>query len=66
MVSSVLVDALSDPTRSLLELYDANQDIDNFPAIVATHFADIFTSKDAFSEVHRPVSVYLLSPNSAL
>ncbi|KAJ7093101.1 putative alanine racemase-domain-containing protein [Mycena epipterygia] len=51
MVSSVPVDALSDPTRSLLELYDANQDSDNFPAIVAAHFADIFTSKDAFSEI---------------
>lgn len=51
MVSSILVDTLSDPTRSLLELYDANQDIDNFPAKVAAHFADIFASKDAFSEV---------------
>ncbi|KAJ6547200.1 putative alanine racemase-domain-containing protein [Mycena capillaripes] len=51
MVSSLLVDALNDPTRSLLELYDANQDVDNFPAKVAVHFADIFASKDAFSEI---------------
>ncbi|KAJ7070358.1 putative alanine racemase-domain-containing protein [Mycena belliarum] len=50
MVSSVLVDALSDPTRSLVELYNEIKDIDNFPARVAAHFADIFASKDAYSE----------------
>ncbi|KAJ7929359.1 putative alanine racemase-domain-containing protein [Mycena leptocephala] len=59
MVSSILVDTLSDPTRSLLELYDANQDIDNFPAKVAAHFADIFASKDAFSEIP---SIYTVDP----
>ncbi|KAJ7168060.1 mini-chromosome maintenance replisome factor-domain-containing protein [Mycena crocata] len=51
MVSSILVDALSDPTRSLLELYDANPDIGNFPAKVASHFTEIFASRDAFSEI---------------
>ncbi|KAJ6606625.1 putative alanine racemase-domain-containing protein [Mycena vulgaris] len=52
MVSSVMVDALSDPTRALLELYDANlKDVENFPSRVAAHFADIFASKDAFSEI---------------
>ncbi|KAJ6618233.1 putative alanine racemase-domain-containing protein [Mycena sp. CBHHK59/15] len=51
MVSSVLVDALSDPTHALLELYDANQDIDNFPAKVTAHFANIFASSDAFCEI---------------
>ncbi|KAF7338574.1 Mini-chromosome maintenance complex-binding protein [Mycena venus] len=51
MVSAVPIDALSDPTRELLELYDANQDTDDFPAKVARHFADIFSSKDAFSEI---------------
>ncbi|KAJ7470418.1 putative alanine racemase-domain-containing protein [Mycena latifolia] len=59
MVSSVLVDALSDPTRSLLELYDENQDLDSFPARVAAHFADIFASKDAFSEIP---SIYAVDP----
>ncbi|KAJ6500365.1 mini-chromosome maintenance replisome factor-domain-containing protein [Mycena sanguinolenta] len=51
MVSALPVDAISDPTRSLLELYDANQDIDEFPTKVTAHFADIFASKDAFSEI---------------
>ncbi|KAJ7702444.1 putative alanine racemase-domain-containing protein [Mycena rosella] len=59
MVSSVLVDALSDPTRALLELYDANQDIDTFPARVAAHFGDIFASKDAFSEIP---SLHIIDP----
>jgi hypothetical protein len=67
MVSSVLVDALSDPTQTLLELYDPKQDIDNFPAKVASHFATIFGSKDAFSEV--PFSIqnsYELFPKLSL
>jgi hypothetical protein len=56
MVSSVFVDALSDPTRSLLELYAENKDIDNFPAKVTAHFAEIFSSQDAFTEVNPPIS----------
>ncbi|KAJ7349355.1 mini-chromosome maintenance replisome factor-domain-containing protein [Mycena albidolilacea] len=59
MVSSVPVDAISDPTRSLLDLYDANPHIDDFPAKVAAHFADIFASKDAFSEIP---SIYTVDP----
>ncbi|KAJ7849081.1 mini-chromosome maintenance replisome factor-domain-containing protein [Mycena olivaceomarginata] len=59
MVSSVPVDAISDPTRSLLDLYDANPHIDDFPAKVAVHFADIFASKDAFSEIP---SIYTVDP----
>ncbi|KAJ7684781.1 hypothetical protein DFH06DRAFT_1027944, partial [Mycena polygramma] len=50
MVSSLLVDTILDPTRELLDLYDANH-ADDFPAKVAAHFADIFASKDAFSEI---------------
>ncbi|KAJ7197275.1 mini-chromosome maintenance replisome factor-domain-containing protein, partial [Mycena pura] len=59
MVSSVLVDALSDPTRSLEELYDADRRIVDFPATVAAHFSNIFASEDAFSEIP---SIYVVNP----
>ncbi|KAJ7184146.1 putative alanine racemase-domain-containing protein [Mycena filopes] len=51
MVKSDFVDALADPTRALLDLFETNQDIDAFPAKVAAHFADIFASKDTFDEI---------------
>jgi hypothetical protein len=51
MVSSLLADALQDPTRVLLELFDAYDAIDGFPDHVSRHFSGIFRSSDAFQEV---------------
>jgi hypothetical protein len=56
MVSALLVDALQDPTRALLELYnDYNPEasVDGFPSKVSRHFSEIFNSIDAFTEVSR-------------
>jgi len=61
MVSSLLVDALKDPTCSLLELYDPTTQLDAFPALVSSHFSQIFSSVDAFQEVcssHRDTFTY--------
>ncbi|CAK5279504.1 unnamed protein product [Mycena citricolor] len=58
MVSSVLVDALSDPTKTLVDLFDPT-DSNGFPAKVTSHFANIFASKDAFSEIP---SIYSVDP----
>lgn len=51
MVSSILVDALNNPTQALLELYDTGTNVDTFPQKVSEHFARIFDSIDAFREV---------------
>ncbi|KAJ7043326.1 putative alanine racemase-domain-containing protein [Mycena alexandri] len=59
MVKSDFVDALSDPTRALLDFYHPGADIDAFPASVAAHFAHIFASNDAFSEIP---SIYTVDP----
>ena len=64
MVSSVLVDALSDPTRSLEELYDADRHIVDFPDTVAAHFSNIFASEDAFSEVSSSSKITSFIPLS--
>ncbi|KAF8185027.1 mini-chromosome maintenance replisome factor-domain-containing protein [Mycena galopus ATCC 62051] len=59
MVNALPIDALADPTRSLLEFYDANKDIEDFPAKVAAHFDKIFASEDAFSEIP---SIFAVDP----
>jgi hypothetical protein len=51
MVSSLLVEALNDPTRVLREIYDPSKEIDTFPSTVSGHFSKIFESFDAFQEV---------------
>lgn len=62
MVSSLLVDTLQNPTRSLLELYDSSKSIDDFPSTVSRHFSDIFKTIDAFQEVSTlKYAVYLRS-----
>lgn len=49
MVSSLLVDAVNDPTCELNKLYDNSV---AFPAKVSAHFSKIFESVDAFREVY--------------
>ncbi|KAF7304631.1 hypothetical protein MKEN_01177000 [Mycena kentingensis (nom. inval.)] len=59
MVSSTFVDAISDPTQALEELYAQNNAPDGFPARVSAHFTHIFASKDAFSEIP---SIHAIDP----
>ncbi|KII88881.1 hypothetical protein PLICRDRAFT_109472 [Plicaturopsis crispa FD-325 SS-3] len=51
MVSSVFVDAIRDPARAMLDLYDPSNSIDDFPSTVSRHFAEIFSTSDAFHEI---------------
>jgi hypothetical protein len=51
MVSSLLPDALANPTAVLLDLFQSSHDLDRFPSTVTTYFADIFSTKDALNEV---------------
>ncbi|KAJ7074392.1 hypothetical protein C8F01DRAFT_1043556 [Mycena amicta] len=62
MVASVFVDAISDASRSLEELYDENRGRENFPAIAWSHFDSIFASKDAFSEIP---SIHAINPTKS-
>jgi hypothetical protein len=50
MVSSLLVDALSNPTKALLDLYSP-ENAKEFPTVVKTHFVDVFASDTAFNQV---------------
>lgn len=57
MVSSLLTDALTDPTAVLHDLFQDHRDIDTFPAKVSAHFSDVFGPLDAFKEVQsRPTT----------
>ncbi|KAG6816940.1 hypothetical protein H0H87_001455 [Tephrocybe sp. NHM501043] len=49
MVSSLLADALADPTAALNALH--SEDLDAFPSVVADHFKAVFGSYDAFTEI---------------
>ncbi|KZP29893.1 hypothetical protein FIBSPDRAFT_946403 [Athelia psychrophila] len=51
MVSSNIVDTMNDPTRAINDLYDPSKDIQTFPSSVAAHFAKIFESPKAFTEI---------------
>lgn len=57
MVSSLLADALSDPSGVLQSLYQKNREADNFPHVVFSHFASIFVSDAEFQQVRRSVAV---------
>jgi hypothetical protein len=64
MVSSLLVDALNDPTRALKDIYDPYEEIDIFPRVVSSHFSKIFESANAFNEVRvSPTSLTLPRTN---
>ncbi|KAG6889789.1 hypothetical protein C0992_004207 [Termitomyces sp. T32_za158] len=56
MVSSLLADALADPTAVLNDVFDG--DLDAFPAAVAAQFSAIFATPDALTEIP-----YLNDPN---
>ncbi|KDQ60574.1 hypothetical protein JAAARDRAFT_31540 [Jaapia argillacea MUCL 33604] len=51
MVSSLLADALRDPTSSLSHLYPSTGDKSNFPALVSRHYSQIFKTQEAFEEI---------------
>ncbi|KAG5645036.1 hypothetical protein DXG03_007215 [Asterophora parasitica] len=51
MVSSLLADAVADPTAVLLDLFAANDDIQAFSARVAAHFSAVFSSDAALAEI---------------
>lgn len=57
MVSSLLADALTDPTAVLHDLFqDYHDNIEAFPQSVSAHFSDVFGPLDAFKEVQsRPI-----------
>ena len=61
MVSSLLVDALIDPTRMLRAIYDPSKEIDIFPSTVSSHFSKVFENVDAFQEVRVSLGSYTLS-----
>ncbi|KAG2348450.1 hypothetical protein BDR05DRAFT_925918 [Suillus weaverae] len=47
MVSAFLIDAINDPTKVVQELYEEHTgDINQFPAVVARHFSDVFLNSD--------------------
>ncbi|KAG0705327.1 putative alanine racemase-domain-containing protein [Suillus ampliporus] len=47
MVSALLIDAINDPTKVVQELYEEHAgNVDEFPAVVARHFADVFLKSD--------------------
>jgi hypothetical protein len=50
MVSSLLVDALNDPTKAVTDLYTPENARD-FGAYVTKHFSDVFQSDAAFHQV---------------
>jgi hypothetical protein len=51
MVSSLLCDALTDPTAVLVDIFQNSSDLDQFPSNVATHFQHVFSTEDALKEV---------------
>ncbi len=57
MVSSLLADALSDPSAVLQSLYQKNREADDFPRVVTNHFASIFVSDMEFQQVRRSAIV---------
>ncbi|KAH6918815.1 putative alanine racemase-domain-containing protein [Coprinopsis sp. MPI-PUGE-AT-0042] len=67
MVSSLLVDALSQPTDIIAKLFKEHGDRPEFHAKVSTFFQDVFASEKAFNEIsvldvqHPPESFKLRS-----
>lgn len=56
MVSAHLVNAIRDPSRVILDLYDQGRNAGvNFPAQVTSHFASVFQTQDAMHQVSFPV-----------
>ncbi|KZT26349.1 hypothetical protein NEOLEDRAFT_1113066 [Neolentinus lepideus HHB14362 ss-1] len=51
MEASSASDALRDPSKVLLEVYNAHRDSENFPAIVHEHFFSLFRTTDAFRTI---------------
>ncbi|GLB35181.1 putative mini-chromosome maintenance replisome factor [Lyophyllum shimeji] len=51
MVSSLLADALANPTAVLEDLFDPNAVLDAFPARVSAHFSTVFAPRDALNEI---------------
>ena len=51
MVSSTLVDALTNPSDLLQQLYKSHNYQPDFSQTVSSYFSDIFASQDAFNEV---------------
>ncbi|TFK25023.1 hypothetical protein FA15DRAFT_668897 [Coprinopsis marcescibilis] len=51
MVSSLLVDALTDPTESLLQFYRSTHNRELLGESVSKYFNDIFLSQNAFEEI---------------
>ncbi|KAF8314823.1 uncharacterized protein EI90DRAFT_2947780 [Cantharellus anzutake] len=51
MVSSLLADALSDPSSVLQDLYQKNREANNFPRVVVHHFASVFASDADIQQV---------------
>ena len=73
MVSSLLVEALIDPTRVLRAIYDPSKEIDIFPSTVSSYFSKVFESVNAFQEVRASRSaltpsrdLIFLNPDSSL
>jgi hypothetical protein len=65
MVSSILVDAINNPSTALSELYQSAGQHADFPALVSSHFSNIFRSPGAFQQVwvsfrHLPSLLILL------
>ncbi|KAI0075471.1 hypothetical protein K474DRAFT_1664215 [Panus rudis PR-1116 ss-1] len=50
MVSSLLADALRDPTEQLQGLYASSSSVD-FPRVVSEHFSRVFKTAEAFKEI---------------
>ncbi|KAG2020570.1 hypothetical protein CC2G_005893 [Coprinopsis cinerea AmutBmut pab1-1] len=51
MVSSLLVDALTNPTVLVSDLYKSRDRTRSFPVQVSKYFSDIFATQDAFNEI---------------
>ena len=61
MVSAHLVDAIRDPSRVIVDLYNQDKNAGvNFPAQVTSHFASIFQAQDAIQQVS--VTLYVICP----
>ncbi|EPQ58258.1 hypothetical protein GLOTRDRAFT_104173 [Gloeophyllum trabeum ATCC 11539] len=51
MDASAVSDALSDPSNSLLELYNSRNESEDFPAVVYEHFSNLFRAPDVFHTI---------------
>lgn len=56
MVSAFLIDAINNPTKVVQELFEEHTgDVNQFPAVVARHFSDVFLNSD---DTLREVGIY--------